>query len=66
MIGLKSAIFINTPIYPLFTFQIWMGCYQIYEAKFNEFLTKHKCLLTLCFPMFPFDPPENIRKPKVF
>ena len=22
--------------------------------------------LTLCFPMFPFDPPENIRKPKVF
>ena len=23
-------------------------------------------LLTLFFPMFPFDPPENIRKPKVF
>ena len=22
--------------------------------------------LTLFFPMFPFDPPENIRKPKVF
>ena len=22
--------------------------------------------LTLYFPMFPFDPPENIRKPKVF
>ena len=21
-------------------------------------------LLTLYFPMFPFDPPENIRKPK--
>ena len=23
-------------------------------------------VLTLFFPMFPFDPPENIRKPKVF
>ena len=23
-------------------------------------------ILTLFFPMFPFDPPENIRKPKVF
>ena len=23
-------------------------------------------LLTLFFPMFPFDPPENIRKPKAF
>ena len=23
-------------------------------------------LLTLYFPMFPFDPPENIRKPLVF
>ena len=22
--------------------------------------------ITLYFPMFPFDPPENIRKPKVF
>ena len=22
--------------------------------------------LTLFFPIFPFDPPENIRKPKVF
>ena len=22
--------------------------------------------LNLFFPMFPFDPPENIRKPKVF
>ena len=22
--------------------------------------------LTLFFPTFPFDPPENIRKPKVF
>ena len=22
--------------------------------------------LTLYFPMFPFDPPENIRKPKIF
>ena len=27
--------------------------------------TKQPCL-TLYFPMFPFDPPENIRKPKVF
>ena len=23
-------------------------------------------MLTLYFPMFPFDPPENIRKPKIF
>ena len=25
-----------------------------------------KLALTLSFPMFPFDPPEIIRKPKVF
>ena len=23
-------------------------------------------MLTVFFPMFPFDPPENIRKPKAF
>ena len=28
-----------------------------YKSKYN---------LTLYFPMFPFDPPENIRKPLVF
>ena len=27
---------------------------------------RHNLILTLYFPMFPFDPPENIRKPKVF
>ena len=27
---------------------------------------KVRAVLTLYFPMFPFDPPENIRKPKVF
>ena len=29
-------------------------------------LTKNFTELKLYFPMFPFDPPENIRKPKVF
>ena len=27
---------------------------------------KNMLLLTLFFPVFPFDPPENIKKPKVF
>ena len=33
------------------------------ETIENEKIIK---ILTLFFPMFPFDPPENIRKPKVF
>ena len=32
----------------------------------NIFLRHWKIALTLFFPTFPFDPPENIRKPKVF
>ena len=28
-------------------------------------LILRKCSLSLFFPMFPFDPPESIRKPKV-
>ena len=31
-------------------------------TNFNAYFAS----LTLFFPMFPFDPPENIRKPKVF
>ena len=30
------------------------------------YIGKKSFVLTLFFPMFPFDPPENIRKPKVF
>ena len=35
-------------------------------ASYGSFpVMLHLCiLLTLYFPMFPFDPPENIRKPK--
>ena len=41
------------------------------QKYFSKFLDKqgkwqNPYLLTLFFPMFPFDPPENIRKPKVF
>ena len=41
---------------------------QKYFSKFLDKQGKWKnpYLLTLFFPMFPFDPPENIRKPKVF
>ena len=34
---------------------------QTYEAELSVKLILD---LTLFFPMFPFDPPENIRKPK--
>ena len=38
-----------------------------YEMKVsNAYITLSGCSLTLFFPMFPFDPPENIRKPLVF
>ena len=36
-------------------------------AKFNAYgLDKEALSLTLFFPIFPFDPPEIIRKPLVF
>ena len=35
------------------------------ETVKNIYFSDHDAL-TLFFPMFPFDPPENIRKPKVF
>ena len=43
-------------------------------ATIREYIWRHpnpssklfSKLLTLYFPMFPFDPPEKIRKPKVF
>ena len=36
------------------------------SKPFNGFSVVAKCedVVTLYFPMFPFDPPENIRKPK--
>ena len=33
---------------------------------FQKLLFSLNIRLTLSFPMFPFDPPENIRKHKVF
>ena len=35
---------------------------RFFMSKNSEICQK----LTLFFPMFPFDPPENIRKPLVF
>ena len=35
-----------------------------YFLQYN-FQQKHFSILILFFPMFPFDPPENIRKPSV-
>ena len=35
-------------------------------ACLNYVINLFASLLTLYFPMFPFDRPENIRKPKVF
>ena len=37
---------------------------QSFKRYFSIF--QGKVLLTLFFPMSSFDPPENIRKPKVF
>ena len=44
---------------------------NIEESNGNKYLTlaftdKNKDILTLFFQMFPFDPPENIRKPNLF
>ena len=38
--------------------------YQSVDKK--NFVAFVGATLSLCFPMFPFDPPEKIRKPKVF
>ena len=42
---------------------------QFYDKRTEKIMNRSKLrntFLTLFFPMFPFDPPENIRKPKVF
>ena len=39
-------------------------CHEKVKCRLQWCITT--ILLTLYFPMFPFDPPENIRKPKVF
>ena len=50
---------------------MWLSCVAEYIAV--DFLKINSCVVTkisfaliLFFPMFPFDPPENIRKPWVF
>ena len=51
-----------------------MECWKRKRWSVGEFAVAAKYLilyvriidLTLFFPMFPFDPPENIRKPLVF
>ena len=35
------------------------------DSNFGYFPNFVRCFLTLSCPMFPFDPPENIRKPLV-
>ena len=39
--------------------------YTFVISQLLSLLGKQKGTLTLFFPIFPFDPPENIRKPKV-
>ena len=46
---------------PIFTYQVSHLFFDLPVFLFFKILA-----LTLFFPMFPFDPPENIRKPKVF
>ena len=36
----KTTSCIIAAIYSLFTFQTWIGCYQLHETKPNEVLTK--------------------------
>ena len=43
-------------------FVIIVNGWKLRKKKMSSVLS----LLTLYFPMFPFDPPENIRKPLVF
>ena len=38
---------------------------MILKIKNRRSFSRNLADLTLYFPMFPFDPPENIRKPKV-
>ena len=40
--------------------------WTIVDSLDYSILILQKKYLTLFFPLFPFDPPENIRKPKVF
>ena len=54
--GAKSLKVYGSKVWKSFSFHI----------KTSEHLIQFKSLLTLYFPMFPFDPPENIRKPLVF
>ena len=40
---------------------------KIFKRKDKKIVISNlRYLLTLCFPIFPFDPPENIRKPLIF
>ena len=71
---MNAFIFLQGGYYPL----VWMfhsrklnnGINNIHERAlrivFRDYESTIQQLLTLFFPMFPFDPPENIRKPLVF
>ena len=58
----EGEIFFHSVLLCLRTFKQFSNVSQ----PVNTLMYMNTMCLTLYFPMFPFDPPENIRKPLVF